>query len=645
MRGAIAIFSLGCSLLAQGQVHFDKDVLRTIAESEGRAHAAHQKAAAGEPTRGYDLKYHRLDLQVDPAVRAIGGTVTHYFTALTDLDEVVFDLSTDLVVSNVTHAGASLTFQQANDLLTVQLSATLATGSLDSLSIDYGGVPPETGFGSFVQADHAGAPILWTLSEPYGARDWWPCKQDLNDKADSLDVIVTVPTGQLVASNGWLMAQTDLGSGTTQHHWRHRHPINYYLVAFAVTNYTVYSDFVPLPGSTVEVQNYAFPENLFDAQVGTGNVIAQMQLYSELFGEYPFADEKYGHAQFGWGGGMEHQTMTFVGGFSYELLAHELAHQWFGDMVTCGSWEDLWLNEGWATYATALCYEHLAPQYWIPVLDARRDLVVSQPGGSVLVTDTLSIPRLFDARLTYMKGSLVLHMLRWVCGDEAFYQGVNNYLNDPDIRNASALTPQFIMHLENTSGLDLDAFMADWYVGEGFPSYQVLWSQTANGDVSVQLEQTTSHPSVDFYEMPVPIMFKNSTMDSTVVLDHTVSGQVFTFNLPFQADSALFDPEIWILSGQNLVLHVPVQAFASDALLLYPDPVVDQAWIFVGAAMQGAVVIDVFDHTGRLVRNANTTVQGLRVSLPCEGLSAGCYTVRVRSNDRAFDLRFVVAAR
>ncbi len=641
MRSALALGSICWTLLSQGQVHFDKDVLRTIACSEGRAHAAHQKAAASEPTRGYDLKYHRLDLEVDPAVRAISGSVTHYFAALTDLDEVIFDLSTDLVVSNVTHVGAPLTFQQANDLLTVQLPTTLATGSLDSLSIIYGGVPPETGFGSFVQTDHAGVPILWTLSEPYGARDWWPCKQDLNDKADSLDVIVTVPTGQRVAGNGLLIAQTDMGDGTTRHHWRHRHTINYYLVAFAVTNYTVYSDFVTLPGSTVEVQNYVFPENLFDAQVGTGNIVQQMQLFSELFGEYPFADEKYGHAQFGWGGGMEHQTMTFVGGFSYELLAHELGHQWFGDLVTCGSWEDLWLNEGWATYVTVLCYEHLAPQYWIPVLDARRDLIVSQPGGSVLVTDTLSIPRLFDSRLTYMKGSFVLHMLRWVCGDVAFYQGVNNYLNDPDIRNASALTPQFIMHLENTSGLDLDPFMADWYVGEGFPSYQVMWSQTASGEVSVQLDQTTSHPSVDFYEMPVPIKFKNSTMDSTMVLDHMVSGQIFTFTLPFQADSALFDPEIWILSGQNLVLKVPVAAFSNDALLLYPDPAIEQAWIYVGTAVQGVVDLDVYDGTGRLVRSLQTTVHGLRVELPCEGLGSGCYTVRLRAGESSFDLRFV----
>ncbi|MBK6829295.1 MAG: T9SS type A sorting domain-containing protein [Flavobacteriales bacterium] len=641
MRSLVVLVLFLAASMGRGQVFYDKELLETIAAGEARGHTPHGKAATAEPTRGYDLHYHRFELNVDPAVRAISGSVTHYFTALTDLDEIVFDLSTDLLVSSVVRNALALNFQQAGDLLTIQFPATVAEGEGDSLTITYAGIPPETGFGSFVLDEHDGAPILWTLSEPYGARDWWPCKQDLNDKADSLDLLVTAPTGQRVAGNGVLVEELDLGNGNTRHHWRHRHPINYYLVAFAVTNYAAYSDFVPLLGSTVEVLNYVYPEDLFEAQGSTANIVQQMQLFSSLFGEYPFADEKYGHAQFEWGGGMEHQTMTFLGAFHYELIAHELAHQWFGNMVTCGSWEDLWLNEGFATYLSGLCYEFLAPEYWMSFKEGRRDFITSQPGGSVLVTDTLSIPRLFDSRLTYAKGAFVLHMLRWVCGDEAFFQGVNNYLNDPDIRNASALTQQLVAHLENTSGLDLDEFMADWYVGEGFPSYQLLWSQSAEGEVSVQLDQSTSHTSVDFFEMPVPIRFKNETSDSTVVLDHNFGGETFSFALPFQADSALFDPEIWILSGQNLVLKLPVAGFANDAFLLYPDPVIDQAWIHVGASVQGTVDLEIFDNTGRLLHSSRAVAQGMRVELPSNGLSSGYYTVRVRSEERTFELRFV----
>ncbi|MBL0127792.1 MAG: T9SS type A sorting domain-containing protein [Flavobacteriales bacterium] len=638
----IILLTLACANAAWGQITFDPGTLHEIANSERVQVLPHAKS--GNPTRGYDLRYHRLELNADPSVRAISGVVTHYFTATMDLDEVIFDLSGDLVVSSVEHQGTSAPFVHAGDLLSVTLPSTLVVGQLDSLSITYGGIPPDTGFGSFVQDEHNGAPVIWTLSEPYGARDWWPCKQDLNDKADSLDVIVVVPSGQRVAGNGLLVEETDLGNGTVRFHWRHRHPIDYYLVAFAVTNYSVYSNMVPLPGATVEVLNYVYPEDQWAAEGVTPGIIEQMQLYSELFGEYPFADEKYGHAQMSWAGGMEHQTMTFLGGYSYELLAHELAHQWFGDLVTCGSWEDLWLNEGWATYLSGLCYEHLAPQYWMPFKAERKSYITSQPGGSVLVTDTTSINRLFDSRLTYAKGAYVLHMLRWVCGDAAFFQGVNNYLNDPLHRNSSALTSEFIAHLEATSGLDLSEFVADWYVGEGFPTYGLVWSQAANGDVSVQLDQTTSHPSVDFFEMPVPIRFKNGTMEETRILDHTSSGQTYSFNLPFQADSALFDPELWILSGQNLVLQVPEGALGNnEVLLLYPDPVADAAWIHVGTALRGTIDLEVIDNTGRIVRSVRTQVDQLRIPLNATDLVAGYYTVRLRSNDRTYTLRFVKA--
>lgn len=640
MRHACTYLLIACATASSAQITFDPSLLQTIAASEAHRRPASQ-LKSGNPSRGYDLRYHRLELTVDPAVRAIQGEVTHYFSALTPLSDVVLDLSSALAVTEVRHHGQPVGYTHADDLLSIALPTTLNEGDLDSLTIAYGGVPPETGFGSFVQEEHAGAPILWTLSEPYGARDWWPCKQDLNDKADSLDLIVTAPIGNRVAGNGVLMATVDLGNGLVRHHWRHRHPINYYLVAFSVTNYEEFSDWVPLASSTVEVLNYVFPENLAQWQSASPQIIAQMQLYSDLFGEYPFADEKYGHAEFNWGGGMEHQTMSFMGALHYELMSHELAHQWFGDLVTCGSWEDLWLNEGFASYLSGLCYEFLAPEYWMIFKQGRRGFITSQPGGSVLVTDTTSIARLFDSRLTYAKGAFLLHMLRWVCGDDAFFQGLNDYLSDPAIRNGSALTGQLVAHLEAASGLDLTEFMQDWYVGEGYPTYQMQWAQSLAGEVSVLLEQTTSHPSVDFFEMPVPVRFWNESQSETVVLDHVSSGQVFDFQLPFQADSAAIDPEVWILSGQNLVLKVPVAALGADRLFVYPNPATEGAWVHVGTHAQGLIRIALMDATGRVVRSITSPAEGLRVALPAEGLASGCYSVRVWAGERVVDLRFV----
>ncbi|MEO8067056.1 MAG: M1 family metallopeptidase, partial [Flavobacteriales bacterium] len=563
---------LAIFLVAQAQAQlFDKDELMRIAEAEGcRQHFAPK--SGGPPTRGFDLKYHRFVWNIDPAVRAIGGSVTSYFTSTAaGQQEILFDLSDSLEVDSITHLSGALSFSHGGNSLSATLPSPLAIGQLDSITVFYHGVPPSTGFGSFENTKHGpdSTWVLWTLSEPYGAADWWPAKQDLNDKIDSIDAFVTCPDVYRSAGNGVLASEVQNGAFKT-YHWRHRYPIAHYLIATAVTEYAVYSNMAVLNGGpTVEVLNYAFPEDLAAAQTTTIDAASQLQLYSDLFGIYPFAAEKYGHAQFGWGGGMEHQTMTFMGGWGYELMAHEMAHQWFGDKVTCASWEDIWLNEGFATYLSGLCYEYLAPVYW-PIFKAQRmGSVVSQPDGSVRCSDTTSVPRIFDGRLTYNKGAMVLHMLRWVCGDSAFYNGARNYLDDPDLAYNSALTSHLKAHLEATSGLDLTEFFADWYVGEGYPTYTVQWSQDGGGNVQVELDQSTSHVSVDFFEMPVPLRFWGGGVDSTVVLDHTSSGQSFAFHLPFQADSVQLDPDMWIVDGNSsIVLRVPVAGFGNNKPVL-----------------------------------------------------------------------------
>lgn len=635
MRALAFALAFGALIPLAAQVCYDPNAIERIAADEACCHAGlTHRGIRGTPSRGYDVKYHRLDLVLDPAVRAISGTVTHRIQALSELDAITLDLSSAHIVTSALVNGAAVDFMHADDELTLLLFEPLAEGEAAEMVITYGGEPPSNGFGSFVQSEHQGAPIIWTLSEPYGARDWWPCKQDLNDKADSLDIIVTTTTGNRVASNGLLVSEEDLGNGQVRYHWRHRHPISYYLIAIAVTNYSVFSTIVPLPDGDVEVLNYAYPENLSAWQGASNDIVAQMQLFSELFGRYPFADEKYGHAQFGWGGGMEHQTMSFMGGLWYELVAHEVAHQWFGNLVTCGSWQDLWLNEGFATYLQMLCYERLAPQYWLPQIRARMNQVTSQRGGSVLVTDTVDVGRLFDVRLTYAKGALLLHMLRWVCGDEAFFQGINNYLNDPLIRNRSAVTPQLTAHLEAASGLDLTGFMDDWYAGEGYPTYQLTWAQELNGRVLAQLDQATSHQSVGFFEMPVAVRFAGSGQEETIVLNHTGNGQLFEFNLPFQADSAHIDPDLWIVSGQNLALKVPVAVFLDrERSLIYPNPATGDSWMHVGARMSGEVLLEIVDAVGRIAAASRPIVEGFRVPVPSANLAAGHYTVRLLGSD------------
>jgi aminopeptidase N len=568
-----------------------------------------------------------LDLHVDPAVRAISGTVTHRFVALAELPVMEFDLSHSLQVSEVLFHGAAVAHEHVDDRLSITLPAPIGLGTLDSLSIIYSGEPPNSGFGSFVQTEHQGAPILWTLSQPFSALDWWPCKQDLEDKADSVDILITVPEGQRAASNGLLIAEAPVGDGTVRSHWRHRYPIAYYLVALAVTNYAVYTDTATMPGGTLEVLNYVFPEDLEFARTQTPEALAQAQLFSELFGPYPFITEKYGHAQFLWGGGMEHQTMSFMGGYWYELMAHELAHQWFGNTVTCGNWEDIWLNEGFATYLAMLCYERLQPEQWRNVLEERQRIGTSEPDGSVRCTDTTSVPRIFSTRLSYVKGAYLLHMLRWVCGDDAFFAACRNYLDDPELRFGVARTPQFQRHMELTSGLDLDDFFADWYLGEGFPSFDVRWAQNSNGSVRLALSQTSSHPSVDLFEMPVPIRFSNGTEEHTVIVEQTSMDQELGLDLPFQATSVIVDPDLWILHGPGSVTQVPMGAFVDQQPVLYPNPTNGNAVLFVNDKLQGSVNVRVLDRVGRLIKEEVYGVQDREIEVDLGSLAAGLYVL------------------
>ncbi len=599
--------------------------------NEQRAAAARLEFRSEAPTGNYDLKYHRLEWKVTPTKRYIEGDVTSYFvTKQPDFRSIVFELDQALTVTGVTYRGQAVDFEHTPDhLVTISLPVSLPAGQLDSVTVSYQGAPPETGFGSFVQDTHNGIPVLWTLSEPYGARDWWPCKQDLNDKIDSIDVFIQTQDAYQVASNGLLVSERTEGS-STYYHWRHRYPIPAYLIAIAITRYSIYSDFVPVDGGEpIEVLNYVYPESLESARQQTPRIIPIMRLFNELFGLYPFAAEKYGHAQFGFGGGMEHQTMSFMYNFSHLLQAHELAHQWFGNKVTCGSWEDIWLNEGFATYLEGLTYEYGVGNYpWANWLQNRINYITSQPGGSVWVDDTTSVGRIFSGRLSYDKGAMLLHMLRWKLGDEAFFRGVRNYIDDPKLAFGYARTADLQQHLETAGGQDLDEFFADWLYGEGYPSYYIRWNQQ-DGRVSLEVYQQTSHPSVDFFEMPIPIRMVGKEGDSTVVFDHSFSGQAFSVEMPFAVDTLLFDPDHWIISRNNRTVGDLVTATTGlpeldRSLRIWPNPAREVLNIDYSDWPSPPRALELWDWQGRLLRRFSGNEPITLSSLP-----AGPYLLRL----------------
>jgi len=577
-------------------------------------------------TQDYDVVYHRLEWSINPQRYFLQGKVTTYFFPTEDdFQQINFDFRDGMNVSSIRYRGQERpVVQPQGNRLAIDLPGPVGRGVLDSITITYEGAPATDGLGSFARTTQPnGKPTIWTLSQPYGARNWWPCKQSLNDKIDSIDVFVTVPQLYRAVSNGIQVSNTQKGPDRV-FHWRHRYPIAPYLIAVSVADYDIYGQQVPVAEGEdpILVANYVYPSSLQQAREQTKVIVPIMQLYNDLFGRYPYADEKYGHAEFGFGGGMEHQTISFMGGYSHLLQAHELAHQWFGDKVTCGSWQDIWLNEGFATYLEGITYENgLGNQDWTTWLAAKNASITSQPGGSVFVSDTTSIFRIFSGRLSYDKGAMLLHMLRWKLGDTAFFQALRNYLSDPELAFGFARTTDLQAHLESAGATNLDEFFADWLYGEGYPNYQIQWSPLSFG-FSLTLSQTTSHPSVDFYEMPVPLVFYGPNGESdTVVVDHTENDQFVTGSLAFTPVSVAFDPDIWLVRGavsidQSTSTQSPILAKAR----LFPNPSSDRMQLRLPPTVRITGAAHILNAGGRIVSR-----QSVSSEIDLSNLSAGTY--------------------
>lgn len=627
------LFSLLCAATAFAQQPANNT--STIAEAERKASHELMTFTANPHTGNYDVVYHKLDLTADPMVHFISGTVTTDFIAKEDMSQIVFDLALQLTVSAVQQNGNAVTFSQnENNELVINLPAVQPAGTQARVEVTYSGAPP-TEDASFVIGTHSGAPILWTLSEPYGAKDWWPCKQDLIDKIDSLDVYITAPAEYTALSNGVEIPEAGNGTITKTTHYRHQYPIPAYLVAFAISNYSIFTQQAGTAPNEFPIVNYLYPESQQQAEQDLAITVPIMDFYEERFETYPFHEEKYGHAQCGFGGGMEHTTVSFMGGFNRNLIAHELAHQWFGDKITCGSWKDIWLNEGFATYVSGLVVEKFdgneAFRSW--KLTNTND-ITSQAGGNIYLTDTdtISSNRIFSSRLTYNKGAMALHMLRFKLGDTKFFQALKNYLDDPELAYAYAKTPQLQAHLEAASGLDLTEFFNDWVYNQGYPVYTISIENKGTGKAQVIISQTQSHPSVSYFEMPVPIRFigpEGETQD--IVLENTTNGQEYTVDVPFIVTDAAFDPE------KNIINKVSTIKVFGDYFTPYLSPNPANATLTAtlpdGVAPKEAVI---YNAIGQRI----TETYG-KSTWDVSSLATGVYFLKLQTSKGTTEMEFV----
>ncbi|UGS23512.1 M1 family aminopeptidase [Flavobacterium channae] len=634
--GLILLFDVFCFAQTDNN-EFDRMV-----EAEMKSASSLQNLRVNPNTQNYDITYHELRFTVNPnnTTPYISGVVKSTFTALSNMNTVTFDMATALVVSSVTMNSSNLTFSQSNYELNINLPATLTTGNSATVEITYAGSPPQAEAG-FTRSTHSGTPVIYTLSEPFGARDWWPCKQDLTDKINSFDIYITCPDTYIGVSNGLLQSSTTTGGNTTRH-YKHNYPIPAYLISLNVTNYTTYNIQAGL--GTVEspffpINNYLYPENnTSSVQAQIDQTVPIMNVFETKFGPYPYRNEQYGHVQFGWGGGMEHATMSSMGGWSRSLIAHELGHQWFGNKVTCGTWKDIWLNEGLTEYTAGIVVEELdGPASFVSWKDSKINNITSSATGAVYLTDAeaLNVNRIFSSRLSYNKGSMVTHMLRWVMGDANFFQALRNYLSDSSLAYGYALTNDLKGHLEALHGSSLSEFFNDWIYMQGYPTYDVSAQNWGAGQAKITINQTQSHASVTFFEMPLEIRLTGAGgLVHDVVVNNTTNNQDFIVSVPFVVTGVQFDPNRHIISRNNVATLANEAFELEQTISIYPNPANDEIHIMMPTNSQ-LEKVEVYNTLGQLLATHNTT------DFRIDNLSSGMHMLKIVTSEGAIHKNFI----
>ena len=555
--------------------------MKGLIEKEKKSFAQKMNIGNINPnTLNYDLQYQRMDVSLDPAVYNISGSVTSHFKPTQNMGSIYFDLSNSLTVSQVKYHGINITsFQQLpSKELKIDFPASIPANTLDSLTIYYAGAP-STSNDAFKTALQSGTPVLSTLNEPYGAQDWFPTKQSLNDKIERFDFKITTPSNYSVAANGKLMSETFPTGNTKLTFWRTMYPTPAYLIALSITNFVKLTDTIGNP--PFPFVNYIYPSTNSNAtSIANINWTKQvMDTFETYFGSYPFRNEKYGHMEFMYGGGMEHQTMSSMGGWSKQLIAHELTHQWFGDKVTCGAWNDIWLNEGFATFGEHVANEKLLMNNtdFLNYLQGQSNYITAGTTGSVYVPDSglSSINRIFDSRLSYAKGGYVLRMLKWILGDTVFYQALKDYHARPNLAYSYARTADFNASLLQSTGTDFTEFFNDWVYGEGYPTYTIKWMQSGN-QALFKVSQTQSSSTVSFFEMPLPVKVTGTSGQTAyLVLNNTSNNQYFLQSVTFPIASVQFNYEYQIIEKNSTVTQdntLSVSSVEKEEFGLYPNP-------------------------------------------------------------------------
>ncbi len=594
-------------------------------------------------TELYDVQYYFLDLNMTNTSTYLSGSVEIHAKAKVNLDTALVELFESLTISQIQVNGNNVVYNRVANKINIPVNA--AANSTFVLKITYAGNPPTAqtnplgGSGLTAGTSNTwGNKVVWSLSEPFSAYEWFAVKQSLTDKADSCAVHITVPDTLMAGSNGLLENVVSLPSNKKRFEWKHRHPIVYYLISVSVAKYIDYSIYANPVGSSnpVLIQNFIYNNpNTLPFFIDEINETADfMELYAQLFGPYPFADEKYGHCMAPLGGGMEHQTMTTQGLFEKTLTSHELAHQWWGNNVTCASWCDIWLNEGFASYAEYLMLANLYPGDQIAHMQQVHQSVMNQAGGSVWVLDSLDEARIFNGRLTYDKGAAIIHSIRYLIkNDSLFFNGLRAF--QQQFKDSTATGLDFKNFMASYCNTNLDSFFEQWYFGEGFPTYEIVWNQIGT-DVLIEINHTASMPTVTpTFTNPLEIRISRQAQPDTLIR-FDISSNSMTYLLPNLGTvqgGMYIDPTNWIINGfggvffdENLSAS-NISNVQEELWQAYPNPAQD--YIYVKQKDQTPLTFMLFESNGKLLQKGPLEIgQGIDV----HQLKSGSYILRLQDD-------------
>jgi aminopeptidase N len=523
----------------------------------------------------FDVQTYDLSLSFDIPNKSIDGELVMTASSMSDtLNLIYLNFYQNMTVSGVqfstskgTEPGSSIfsfdiaeavSYKREGDYVIITLNRNLNHAEEFAVKINYSGKPKSTGFDSFTFKQIHGNAVIYNLSEPNYGPVWWPSKDLPDDKALST-LRLRVPTGLNAVSNGILDDSTQNGDGTTTFIWKNSYPISTYLVSLVVSRFSYWEDsYTSLDGyKQMPVVYYAFPKDSASASTDWKKTPEMIRFFANTYGEYPFINEKYGMAEFGWvQGAMENQTITSMGYLlingqeTFEnVVVHELAHQWFGDAVTLKDWKNIWLNEGFATYSEALWEEYTKGK------DAYFKYMKNYDYGYFKGTVYNPEGYIFSPSVyatVYQKAAWVLHMLRGMLGDEIFFKGVRQYYERFKYKNAETADLQAVF--EEVSGQNLQWFFDQWvYEGTGRPKYEYSWKfenfqdQPGTGAYSVRLVLKQVQTDLEVYKMPVRITVVTSAGEKEYTVFNDKREQSFLLAVDSNPKELFVDKDGWIL--------------------------------------------------------------------------------------------------